>query len=314
MAVKVAVLAGGVGAARFLAGLIRVVDPAQIAVIGNVGDDVEFYGLRICPDLDTVTYTLAGVVHPEQGWGRAGDTFRVQAELARFGLPVWFKLGDLDLATHIFRSYRLGQGATLAEVTAEIIRAFGVKIRLLPVSNDPVRTRVRTPAGWLDFQDYFVRLGAAPEVLEVRFEGAEAARPAPGVLEALEAAETVVLAPSNPIISLGPILAVPGVREALRSTRAAVAGISPIVGGRALKGPADRMLRSLGLGASAAGVARLFTDFLDVWVIDRADAHLAAEIEGLGIRPVVADTIMADPERAAELARTVLAEVCRWPA
>ncbi len=314
MAVKVAVLAGGVGAARFLVGLVRVVNPDRVVVIGNVGDDVEFYGLRICPDLDTVTYTLAGVVHPEQGWGRAGDTFRVQAELAGFGLPVWFKLGDLDLATHIFRSYRLGQGATLAEVTAEIGRAFGVKIRLLPVSNDPVRTRVRTPEGWLDFQDYFVRLGAAPEVLEVRFEGAEAARPAPGVLEALEAAETVVLAPSNPVISLGPILAVPGVREALRSTRAKVAGISPIVGGRALKGPADRMLRSLGLEASAAGVARLFADFLDVWVIDRADAHLAAEIEGLGIRPVVADTIMADPERAAALARTVLAEVCRWPA
>ncbi len=314
MAVKVTVLAGGVGAARFLAGLVRVVDPAEVAVVGNVGDDVEFYGLYICPDLDTVLYTLAGVVHPQQGWGRAGDTFRVQAELGRFGLPVWFRLGDLDLATHIFRSYRLRQGATLAEVTAEIARAFGLGVRLMPVSNDPVRTRVRTSGGWLDFQEYFVRLGTGPEVLEVRFEGAEAARPAPGVVEAIGDSEVVILAPSNPIISLGPILAVAGLREALRSTRAVVAGISPIVGGRAIKGPADRMLRSLGLEASAAGVARLYADFLDVWVIDRADADLAAEIEKLGVRPVVADTIMADPERAAGLARMLLGEVCRWPA
>lgn len=313
MAVKVTVLAGGVGAARFLAGLVRVVDPAEVAVVGNVGDDVEFYGLYICPDLDTVLYTLAGVVHPQQGWGRAGDTFRVQAELGRFGLPVWFRLGDLDLATHIFRSYRLRQGATLAEVTAEIARAFGLGVRLMPVSNDPVRTRVRTSGGWLDFQEYFVRLGTGPEVLEVRFEGAEAARPAPGVVEAIGDSEVVILAPSNPIISLGPILAVAGLREALRSTRAVVAGISPIVGGRAIKGPADRMLRSLGLEASAAGVARLYADFLDVWVIDRADADLAAEIEKLGVRPVVADTIMADPERAAGLARMLLGEVCRWP-
>ncbi|MER3397658.1 MAG: 2-phospho-L-lactate transferase [Chloroflexota bacterium] len=314
MAVRIAVLAGGVGAARFLAGLVRVVDPAEVAVVGNVGDDVEFYGLHICPDLDTVLYTLAGVVHPQQGWGRAGDTFRVQAELARFGLPVWFRLGDLDLAVHIFRTYRLRQGATLAEVTAEIARAFGVGVQLMPVSNDPVRTRVRTAEGWLDFQDYFVRLGTAPAVLEVCFDGAETARPAPGVLEAIADSEVVVLAPSNPIISLGPILAVAGVREALRSTRAVVAGISPIVGGRAIKGPADRMLQSLGLEPSAAGVARLFADFLDVWVIDRADGHLAAEIQGLGIRPVVTDTVMADPERAAGLARILLREVCRWPA
>ncbi len=309
MALKIAVLAGGVGAARFLAGLVRVVDPANLTVIGNTGDDLEFYGLYISPDLDTVTYTLAGVAHPEQGWGRAGDSFRVQAELGRFGLPAWFKLGDLDLATHIYRSWRLRQGATLSQVTAEVAKAFGLEVRLLPVSDDPVRTRVRTAEGWVDFQDYFVRLGTEPEVLEVRFEGAQAARPGPGVLEAILGAEAVVLAPSNPIISLGPILAVPGVREALRSTRAKVAGISPIIGGRALKGPADRMLKSLGHEVSAAGVARLFADFLDVWVIDGADAGLSAEIEKLGVRPVVAEAVISDPERAAELARTVLGEV-----
>lgn len=312
MALKVAVLAGGVGAARFLAGLVRVVEPEGVTVIGNTGDDLEFYGLYISPDLDTVTYTLAGVAHPEQGWGRAGDSFRVQAELGRFGLPAWFKLGDLDLATHIYRTLRLRQGATLSQVTAEIARAFGLKVRLLPVSDDPVRTRVRTAEGWLDFQEYFVRLGTQPEVVEVRFEGAQAARPAPGVVEAILGADLVILAPSNPIISLGPILAVPGVREALRSTRAKVAGISPIVGGRALKGPADRMLKSLGYGASAAAVARLFADFLDVWVIDRVDGGLLAEIEGLGVRPVAAETVILDPGRAAELARVVLKEACGW--
>lgn len=312
MAVKVTVLAGGVGAARFLAGLVRVVAPEAVTVIGNVGDDLELYGLYISPDLDTVTYTLAGVAHPEQGWGRAGESFRVQGELGRFGVPTWFKLGDLDLATHIYRSWRLRQGASLSQVTAEIARAFGLKVRLLPATDEPVRTRVLTAEGWLEFQDYFVRRRAEPEVLGVRFEGAEAARPAPGVLEAILGAEVVILAPSNPVISLGPILAVEGIRGALRSTRAKVAGISPIVGGRALKGPADRMLKSLGHEASAAGVARLFADFLDVWVIDRADAGLCPEVEGLGIRPVVAETVIPDPDRAAELARIVLKEVWAW--
>lgn len=312
MAVRVTVLAGGVGGARFLAGLVRVVDPEAVTVIGNVGDDLEFYGLHISPDLDTVTYTLAGVVHPGQGWGRAGETFRVQAELGRFGLPTWFRLGDLDLATHIYRTWRLRAGARLSQVTAEVARAFGLKVRLLPATDDPVRTRLLTAEGWLEFQDYFVRLKTEPEVLDVRFEGADVARPAPGVLEAVLGADLVILAPSNPVISLGPILAVGGVREALRSTRAKVAGISPVIAGRALKGPADRMLKSLGHEPSAAGVARLFADFLDVWVIDRADAALRSEIEGLGVQPLVAQTVIADPERAAQLARTLLAEVLAW--
>jgi len=299
----ITVLAGGVGAARFLRGLVDVVDPASITIIGNTGDDDEFLGLHVSPDLDTVVYTLADVVDPEQGWGLAGDTYRCLDQAKALGEETWFLLGDRDIATHLLRTRLLREGKTLTEVTDTIARAFGLTCRLLPMTDDPLRTVVVTDAGELSFQEYFVRRRWQDEVRALRFDGAEQARPAPGVLEAIAKAEAVIVAPSNPLVSIGPILAVPGVREALTATRAPVAAVSPIVGGRALKGPADRMLASLGHEASAAGVARLYADFLDVLMLDREDAGLAAQVESLGVRPVVADTIMRD-----EGARRALAE------
>jgi LPPG:FO 2-phospho-L-lactate transferase len=302
----IAVLAGGVGAARFLGGLVDVVDPASITIIGNTGDDDEFLGLYVSPDLDTVVYTLADVVDPEQGWGVAGDTYRCLEQAKRLGEETWFLLGDKDIATHLLRTRLLREGKTLTKVTDTIARAFGLRCRLLPMSDDRVRTIVDTDAGELSFQEYFVRRRWQDEVRAVRFDGADAARPAPGVLEAIAKAEAVIVAPSNPLVSIGPILAVPGVRDALRDTKATVAAVSPIVGGRALKGPADRMLASLGHEASAAGVARLYADFLDVLVLDREDAGLAPELESLGVRPVVTDTIMRDEATRRSLAEATL--------
>lgn len=302
---RIVALAGGVGAARFLAGLVRVIAPERLLVIGNTADDAEIHGLHISPDLDTVTYTLAGLADPARGWGLEGESFRCLQALGRLGAETWFQLGDCDLATHLYRTERLRQGATLSQVTREIATALGVRACVLPMSDQPVRTRVATRRGDLDFQTYFVRRRTRDAVLGVRLEGAEEARPAPGVLEAVRAARAVVVCPSNPIISIGPILAVPGMREALRDTRAPVAAISPIVGGRALKGPAARMMRSLGLRASALQVAELYQDFLDVFVLDRADQALAAQVEALGMRAVVTNTIMTGPEEKRALARVV---------
>jgi len=305
----ITVLAGGVGAARFLRGLVDVVDPASITIIGNTGDDDEFLGLHVSPDLDTVVYTLADVVDPEQGWGLAGDTYRCLEQAKALGEETWFLLGDRDIATHLLRTRLLREGTTLTEVTATIARAFGLTCRLLPMTDDPLRTVVVTDAGELSFQEYFVRRRWQDEVRALRFDGAEQARPAPGVLEAIAEAEAVIVAPSNPLVSIGPILAVPGVREALRETEAPVIAISPIVGGRALKGPADRMLASLGHEASAAGVARLYADFLDVLMLDREDAGLAPQVESLGVRPVVAETIMRDEASRRALAEATLKAV-----
>jgi LPPG:FO 2-phospho-L-lactate transferase len=302
---RIVALAGGVGAARFLAGLVRVIAPERLLVIGNTADDAEIHGLHISPDLDTVTYTLAGLADPARGWGLEGESFRCLQALGRLGAETWFQLGDCDLATHLYRTERLRQGATLSQVTREIATALGVRACVLPMSDQPVRTRVATRRGDLNFQTYFVRRRTRDAVLGVRLEGAEEARPAPGVLEAVRAARAVVVCPSNPIISIGPILAVPGMREALRDTRAPVAAISPIVGGRALKGPAARMMRSLGLRASALQVAELYQDFLDVFVLDRADQALAAQVEALGMRAVVTNTIMTGPEEKRALARVV---------
>ncbi|MCU0270683.1 MAG: 2-phospho-L-lactate transferase [Acidimicrobiales bacterium] len=299
----ITVLCGGVGAARYLAGVLQVVDPAQVTAIVNVGDDLELHGLHVSPDLDTVTYTLAGAINPETGWGLVGETWQAMETLGRYGGVTWFNLGDRDLGTHLYRTHRLDAGAALSTVTAEIVRAWGLALRVLPVTDDRVRTRVTVSGeGEIGFQEYFVQRRHAVPVTAVRLDGVEAATPAPGVLEALDAAETVVIAPSNPLVSIEPVLAVPGVRAAVAARRDDVVAISPIVAGSALKGPADRMLRELGHEASVVGVARLYRDLAGVLVVDEADADRAAAVEAEGLRCVVAPTVMSDPARAAALA------------
>jgi LPPG:FO 2-phospho-L-lactate transferase len=306
----IVVLAGGVGAARFLRGLVEVVAEPEITVIGNTGDDAILHGLNVSPDLDTVTYTLAGAVNGAQGWGLAGDSFRTMEALDRYGVPTWFRLGDLDLATHLFRTARLAEGAALSEVTAEIVRAWGIACKVLPMSDDTVQTRLRLATGAeVDFQEYFVRLCHAVAVASISYRGADAARPAPGVIDALTLAEAIVLAPSNPLLSIGPILAVPGITEAIAGRRERVVAISPIVGGRALRGPADHLLAELGHESSAVGVARLVRPYARCLVIDTLDADLSPRIDEAGVRAVVADTVMRTPEVAAALARTALASV-----
>ncbi len=302
-------LAGGVGAARFLNGLVRVFPPERLVIIVNTADDAEIHGLHISPDLDTVTYTLAGLAHRERGWGLEGDTFHCLAALDRLGAETWFQLGDGDLATHLYRTQQLRAGVPLSRITRDLAHVPGVRPLILPMSDDSVRTRVRTRHGELDFQTYFVRRRCRDAVLGVRFEGAARARPAPGVLHAIRSAAGIILCPSNPIISIGPILAVPGIRDALRATRAPIAAISPIVRGRALKGPAARMMKSLGLRAGAAQVAELYRDFLDVFVLDRADRAQSGAVAALGIRPVITNTIMRDLRASKALARAVLGEL-----
>ncbi len=303
----IVVIAGGTGAARFLQGLVRAVPPHMVTAIVNVGDDAEMYGLYVSPDLDNITYHLAGLADEERTFGIRGDTFAVVDALSRFGYQTWFRLGDRDLATCLHRTNLLRQGLPLSQATREIARAFGLQCTLLPVTDYPLRTKIETGEGTVDFQDYFVRLKAQVPVRRVFYQGAEEARPAPGVLEAIQEAEAIVVAPSNPLLSIGPVLAVPGVREALRRARAPVGAISPIVGGAALKGPADRLLRDLGLEPSPLTIARLYADFLQVMVIDQVDAHLQAQVAALGLEVVVTDTIMADVKRKEALARTVLA-------
>lgn len=303
-------LAGGVGAARFLRGLVRVVPPAEVTVVVNTADDETFHGLTVCPDLDTVTYTLAGAEHPEQGWGLADESFRTIEALSRYGADTWFRLGDLDLATHLFRTERLRAGATLTEVTAEIAAAWGVEPRLLPMSDDRVATHITVDRGdhheVLRMQEWFVRERSEPPVVAVEFAGAEAADPAPGVLEAIDAAETILICPSNPIISIGPILAVPGVRDALVARRDRVVAVSPIIAGTTVKGPADRLMGPLGIDVSCVGVARTYAPFCSTLVIDERDAGRAAEVAATGVRPVVAETLMTDARVAAALARHTL--------
>jgi len=302
-------LAGGIGAARFLDGLARVVPPGRIFIIGNTGDDAEMHGLHISPDLDTVTYTLAGLSDRTRGWGIRGDTFRCLESLGKLGAPTWFQLGDRDLATHLYRTERLKQGATLAEVTSEITTALHVRSAIVPMSNDRVRTRVGTPSGELDFQTYFVKRRARDKVIGIKFERASEAQPAPGVLEAIAEAEAIILCPSNPFISIGPILAVPGIREALRRRRDRVIGISPIVGSRALKGPAARMMKSMQLRPSAVEVARLYLDFMGIFVLDEIDRRHAPAVEALGVRAVVTNTIMSGLRARKNLARVLVREM-----
>ncbi len=302
----IVVLAGGVGAARFLQGLVQVVPQEQITVIGNTGDDREFYGLHVSPDLDIVTYTLAGVVDETHGWGIRNDTYNTMSQLTRYGNDDWFMLGDHDLATHIHRTYQLKQGKTLTEVTDDLRQKFGLGIRLLPMTDQPVATHIRTPAGLLHFQEYMVKRRCADEVQDVIFVGADKARPAPGVLDAIKAADAILLAPSNPIVSIGSILAVPGIHDALHEASGMVVAVSPIIAGAPIKGPADKLMSGLGIEVSAVGVVRCYRDFLDVMVIDEQDAHLATEIEDLGIPTVATNTIMRDDASKAALARSVL--------
>jgi len=307
-----AALAGGVGAAKLLAGLVRVVDPAEVTAVVNTGDDMVLHGLHISPDLDTVVYTLAGLQNPDTGWGLAKESWHTMGALEQLGGETWFALGDVDLATHLYRTERLAEGASLSEVTGELCRARGVRVQVLPMSDDPVRTWLTLAEGDGDgpevpFQHYFVRLRHGVAVRAVRFDGADTARPAPGVLDALASAERLIVCPSNPVVSVGPILAVPGLRPALRERRDDVVAVSPIVAGAALKGPADRLLTELGQESSVVGVARLYAEVVGTLVIDEADRHLAPAVEREGVRCVVTDTVMSSAERAGALAATVLA-------
>lgn len=301
----ITVLAGGVGAARFLEGLYVVYPGEEITVISNVGDDLEIYGVHVSPDIDIVLYTVAGLIDP-RGWGIINDTFHFVDQLEKYGYETWFRLGDRDYATSVYRTRRFHEGATLSVVTDEIRRALGLRFTMLPVTDLPLRTKVTTTAGELDFQDYFVRRRQQDEVLKIRFEGEKKAKPAPGVLEAIRGADAVILAPSNPLVSIGPILAVAGVREALRETKARVAAISPIIQAGVVKGPADRMMRSLGMEASALQVARLYQDFLDLFVLDLGDAELADEVAALEIEPLVTETVMLGAPEKKRLAEATL--------
>jgi LPPG:FO 2-phospho-L-lactate transferase len=303
----IAALAGGVGAARLLRGLVEVVPPSEITAIVNTGDDTNLHGLHIAPDLDTVMYTLADAINPETGWGLAGETWRVMESLERLGGVTWFRLGDQDLATHCYRTQRLAEGAALSEVTGELARSFGVGVTLLPVTDDPLRTRLQLVDGpEVGFQEYFVHRKHDVAVEGVRFEGAEQARPAPGVVEALDLATTIIVCPSNPVVSIDPLLAVPGVVDHLRRRRERIVGVSPIIAGKALKGPADRLLTEMGFESSAVGVARWYASWVGTLVIDEADADLAPVVEAEGVRCVVAPTVMSTVDRSADLCRTVL--------
>lgn len=300
-------LAGGVGAARFLRGLYPLRDPARLTIIVNTADDETFFGLHVSPDLDTVTYTLAKRVDPRQGWGIARDTFACLDSLQRFYAHAWFRLGDADLATHVFRTEQLRRGRSLSRVTADITAAHRLRARILPMSDQPVRTHVEVAgAGSLPFQEYLVKRRGRGRVRRVRFAGIGAARPAPGVLTALRRADAIIIPPSNPIVSIDPILALPGVRDTLRRARARIAAVSPLVRGLPIKGPLDHMLRGLGHEVSAVGVAKLYRDFVELFVLDRRDADLAPQIAALGMRPLVTDTIMRSPAQSRRLARMVL--------
>jgi LPPG:FO 2-phospho-L-lactate transferase len=303
---KLVLLAGGTGAAKLIRGLMAMIDPDAITVIGNTGDDFDCWGLHISPDLDTVTYALAGVLDHAKGWGIKGDSFRCLGAMAELGAPTWFNIGDQDLAIHVYRSERLAAGATLARVTDEIRRKLGVRVEIIPMSNDRVRTRIKTPDGWLSFQEFFVREKHQVEVLDVAYEGADRALPAPGLVEAIATATCVIVCPSNPVTSIGPILALPWISAALRATTASIVAVSPIVSGAPVSGPAGALMAAIGLPVSPVGVARHYQEWLDVMVIDRQDVSLSSEIDELGIECVTADTLMTDRAKEIALARQLL--------
>lgn len=303
---QVTSLAGGVGAAKLLVGLERVLAPGRLTAVVNTADDALCYGVHVSPDVDIVTYWLAGIADVDRGWGIRGDTWHVLAGLERLGVETWFRLGDRDFATCVYRTERLQEGVTLSAATDEVRRALGVRSHLLPMSDDPVRTRLWTSDGSrLDFQQYFVREGTRPDVTRIEYWGADDAKPAPGVIDSIERADAVVVCPSNPFLSIGPILALPDVREALVGHPRVIA-VSPIVRGVALKGPADRLLARLLGESSAAAVARLYRDFCDIFVADSSDREQTDRLEGTGIRTVALDTIMKDPAASERLARAIV--------
>jgi LPPG:FO 2-phospho-L-lactate transferase len=302
----VAALAGGVGASKLLLGLYDVADPARLTAIVNTGDDITLHGLRISPDLDIVTYTLAGVIDPAKGWGFRGETFHALKRLAVFGRVDWFNLGDRDLATHIHRTAMLAEGKSLGQAAESIRAALGVKSRVLPMSDQPVTTIIDSDEGALHFQEYLVKRRAEPVVRGIRLMGVEAARPAPGVLEAIRDADRIIICPSNPLISIGPILAVPGIREALRARRKEVIAVCPIVGGKSLKGPSDKMLAQLGYESSAQGVAKLYADFTGTFVLDPIDQAQVGSIESPAMKVAVLPTVMKTRADKRKLARALL--------
>ncbi|MDP8904615.1 MAG: 2-phospho-L-lactate transferase [Chloroflexota bacterium] len=308
---RVVVLAGGYGGARMAHGFALLGDEAALTVIVNTADDLELHGLHVSPDLDTVMYTLAGLANPRTGWGVRDETWSAAAMLERYGEPTWFRLGDRDLATHIARTARLRAGVSLTDVTSQLAGALGIRARLLPMTDDRVRTKIRVADGWLDFQDYFVRRRHAEQVLDVRFDGIDGARPAPPVVEAIGEAELIVIAPSNPFVSVAPILALPGIADAIAASPAPVVAVSPIVAGSALRGPADAMLRTLATEEGAAGVARYYArtyhGLIDVLVVDRRDAALASGVAAAGLRPHVTDTLLAADGDRRRLAAALLA-------
>ena len=303
---KTLALAGGVGGAKLAAGLQEILPPGDLTVVVNTADDFDLWGLHISPDLDTVMYTLAGVANPQAGWGLRNETFDALEMLDRYGEDTWFKLGDRDLATHVLRTARLNRGESLTEITGSLSAALGVRASVLPMCDEPVATLVHTPDGPLEFQDYFVRRRQRDEVLGIDLRGIKETRISSAASGALAEAEAVVFCPSNPIVSIGPVLAVPGMTESLSASSAPKVAVSPIVGGRALKGPADRMMDSLGHEVSATGVARMYEGLVDGMVVDRTDAAEEDEIEALGIEALVTDSVMRDEEDRGRLAREVL--------
>lgn len=304
---RIVALAGGVGGAKMSQGLQAELRPGELSVIVNTADDFSLYGLHISPDLDTVMYTLAGIADPIQGWGIAGDSRQTLAAIAEYGREPWFQLGDRDFATHILRSELLRNGRRLTDATAQLSQSLRVTSRIIPMTDDPVATRIVTESGILEFQDYFVARRQADTVVDVEFHGIEAAQPTQEALDALMSADAIVIAPSNPIVSIGPILAVPGMRQVLESIQVPVVAVSPIVGGQALKGPAASMLQSMGHDVSALGVARLMADIVDGFVIDNVDGSLAPEIEELGLAVLTTSAIMGDVADRKRFAREVLA-------
>ncbi len=302
----VVALAGGVGAAKLLRGLVQIIPPQDLVIVGNTGDDIELYGLHISPDLDIIMYTLAGIVDETKGWGVSGDTFNCLYMLGTLGLETWFKLGDRDLAIHILRTKMLKEGMTLSKATAELCKMLGVKAKLVPMSDNPVRTKVLSGTLRLEFQEYFVKRQTKDIVTGVLFEGAEEAKPAPGVITAIRNADRIVMCPSNPVLSMSPMLSISPIRKELQKTNAYIIGISPIVGGKALKGPADRIMASMGLEVSAYGVAKFYEDLLDHFIIDKMDEQHKRRIEELGMKVTVADTVMKTLEDSIRLAKIVM--------
>jgi LPPG:FO 2-phospho-L-lactate transferase len=303
----VTALAGGIGASKLLLGLYHAMDPARLTIIVNTGDDIVLHGLKISPDLDIVTYTLAGVVNPTTGWGFRGETFHMLKRLGIFGREIWFNLGDRDLATHIHRTQMLARGATLSQAAESIRHALDVKSRILPMSDQPVPTIIETRDGRMHFQEYLIKHRTEPGIRAIHFDGVRHAHPAPGVLEAICDANRVIICPSNPLISIGPILAIPRVREQLRARRESVVAVCPIVGGKSLKGPSDKMLIQTGAGSSAAAVAKLYADFTGTFVIDRRDAKQADAIRALGMKVAVLPTVMRTMADKRKLAKALLA-------